>query len=76
MKLVQFRCLRLDRVALHNRIGLVTGVSPAAGEMIDSERLAKGSEDNAFFIEEAYNQEMGVVQHIYNLRNRFKERIE
>jgi len=32
-----------------------------------SEPLAKGIQDNSFFIEEAYNQEPGVVQHIFNL---------
>src|SRR2546423_14123210 len=39
---------------------LVTG-------LIVSEPLAKGIQDNSFFIEEAYNQEPGVVQHIFNL---------
>src|SRR5262249_7041321 len=34
---------------------------------IASEPLAKGIQDNLFFIEEAYNQEPGVVQHIFNL---------
>jgi hypothetical protein len=29
--------------------------------------LAKGIQDNSFFIEEAYNQEPGVVQHILNV---------
>ncbi|HEU5314328.1 MAG TPA: transporter [Candidatus Udaeobacter sp.] len=32
-----------------------------------SEPLAKGIQDNSFFIEEAYNQEPGVVQHILNV---------
>ena len=31
------------------------------------EPLAKGVQDNSFFVEEAYNQEPGVVQHIFNL---------
>jgi hypothetical protein len=31
-------------------------------------RLAAGVQDNSFLIEEAYNQEAGVVQHINNLR--------
>ena len=34
---------------------------------IASEPLAKGIQDNSFFIEEAYNQEPGVVQHILNV---------
>jgi hypothetical protein len=32
-----------------------------------AEPLAKGIQDNSFFVEEAYNQEPGVVQHILNL---------
>lgn len=31
------------------------------------EPLAKGIQDNSFLVEEAYNQEAGVVQHIFNL---------
>src|SRR5207248_7304221 len=31
------------------------------------EPLAKGIQDNSFFVEEAYNQEPGVVQHILNV---------
>ena len=34
---------------------------------IASEPLAKGIQDNSFFVEEAYNQEPGVVQHILNV---------
>jgi len=34
---------------------------------IASEPLAKGIQDNSFFVEEAYNQEAGVVQHILNV---------
>jgi hypothetical protein len=32
-----------------------------------AEPLAKGIQDNSFLVEEAYNQEPGVVQHIFNL---------
>lgn len=28
---------------------------------------AKGIQDNSFFVEEAYNQEPGIVQHIINV---------
>src|SRR5919198_4945506 len=31
------------------------------------EPLAKGIQDNSFLVEEAYNQEPGVVQHIVNV---------
>ena len=37
-----------------------------------AEPLAKGIQDNSFFIEEAYNQEPGVVQHIFNLSIDYK----
>ena len=32
------------------------------------DRPAKGIQDNSFLVEESYNQEAGVVQHIFNLR--------
>jgi hypothetical protein len=35
--------------------------------LLSAEPLAKGIQDNSFFVEEAYNQEPGVVQHIINL---------
>jgi len=41
------------------------GPLPTSG--LASEPLAKGIQDNSFFVEEAYNQEPGVVQHIFNL---------
>lgn len=41
---------------------LFSGVS-ARG---DEPRPIEGIEDNSFLIEEAYNQEQGVVQHIFN----------
>jgi Putative MetA-pathway of phenol degradation len=37
-----------------------------AGEGDKPEPLAKGIQDNSFLVEEAYNQEAGVVQHIFN----------
>src|SRR5262245_36764264 len=36
--------------------------------------LAKGIQDNSFLIEEAYNQEAGVVQHIGSARRQGKDR--
>ena len=39
----------------------------SAGAEGDDEYPAKGIQDNSFFIEEAYNQEPGVVQHILNI---------
>jgi hypothetical protein len=37
-----------------------------------AEPLAKGIQDNSFLVEEAYNQEPGVVQHILNVPFAFK----
>jgi hypothetical protein len=48
---------------------LVAAVAPVAA--IAEEPLAKGIQDNSFFIEEAYNQKPGVVQHIFNLPSFF-----
>jgi hypothetical protein len=45
----------------------VAGPLPRITTSIASEPLAKGIQDNSFFIEEAYNQEPGVVQHILNV---------
>ncbi|TSA21535.1 transporter [bacterium] len=43
------------------------------GQSVPSPKVeySKGIEDNSFFIEEAYNQEKGVVQHISNLQYSF-----
>ena len=38
-----------------------------------AEPLAKGVQDNSFLVEEAYNQEPGVVQHIFNLPINFTD---
>ncbi len=45
-------------------ISLFTSASVCAAPE-DWNPLAKGIQDNSFFIEEAYNQERGVVQHIF-----------
>ena len=39
----------------------------AAPQARGAEPTALGIQDNSFFVEEAYNQEPGVVQHIFNL---------
>jgi hypothetical protein len=46
---------------------VVAGLLSAASTSIASEPLAKGIQDNSFFVEEAYNQEPGVAQHILNV---------
>lgn len=40
--------------------------APSLCAQAEDLRPAKGVQDNSFFIEEAYNQEPGVVQHIFN----------
>jgi Putative MetA-pathway of phenol degradation len=68
MKLPQFSLVR-PKSNLYVRVVIACLVF-AAGPMsplttlIASEPLAKGIQDNSFFVEEAYNQEPGVVQHI------------
>jgi len=66
MKLVQFPRSR-SRSTLRLTIASVWPLAyllPPQSFLIASEPLAKGIQDNSFFIEEAYNQEPGVVQHI------------
>ena len=48
-------------------------VIPAIAEETDP-RPAKGVQDNSFLIEEAYNQEPGVVQHFVSLRRQGRDR--
>jgi Putative MetA-pathway of phenol degradation len=69
MKLTQFPRSR-SRLTLGFIIASVwqlTCVLSSPNTLIVSEPLAKGIQDNSFFIEEAYNQEPGVVQHILNV---------
>ena len=69
MKLVQFprsRCRSILRLTIASVWSLAYLLPPHLS-LIASEPLAKGIQDNSFFIEEAYNQESGVVQHILNV---------
>jgi hypothetical protein len=69
MKLVQFPRSR-SRSTLRLLVASAWPLAyllPPPSPLIASEPLAKGIQDNSFFIEEAYNQEPGVVQHIFNL---------
>jgi hypothetical protein len=45
----------------------------SAAAAVAAEPLAKGIQDNSFLIEEAYNQEAGHVQHIFNLRRQAQQ---
>lgn len=47
-------------------LSFLAGAFALRAEEID-QRPAKGIQDNSFFIEEAYNQEAGVVQHILSI---------
>jgi hypothetical protein len=49
------------------RLLVVAGPVAPVTTSIASQPLAKGIQDNSFFVEEAYNQEAGVVQHILNV---------
>jgi len=57
----------LSVVVVIASLPIVASLPLAVTTSIASEPLAKGIQDNSFFIEEAYNQEPGVVQHIFNL---------
>jgi hypothetical protein len=47
---------------------IASGISQSGlgGDSAKTERNVEGIMDNSFFVEEAYNQEKGVVQHIFN----------
>jgi hypothetical protein len=67
--LITCHSLRLA-VALRCRaVALCVGwcVGGSLVTLVAAEPLAKGIQDNSFLVEEAYNQEPGVVQHIFNL---------
>jgi outer membrane putative beta-barrel porin/alpha-amylase len=59
--------MRFHIAALCAIVACCRAAHPACAEEKDT-RLAKGVQDNSFLIEEAYNQEAGVVQHITSLR--------
>lgn len=59
--------MKVRVLALFVAAGCGLSIASLAAEETDS-RLAKGVQDNSFLIEEAYNQEPGVVQHIATLR--------
>jgi hypothetical protein len=58
--IVQFVSIRINP-------WLIFGPLAFAKICIAQQPLAKGIQDNSFFVEEAYNQEAGVVQHIFNV---------
>lgn len=57
-----------NRIATILVMGACCVSTLAASAEEKDNRLAKGVQDNSFLIEEAYNQEAGVVQHIMSLR--------
>lgn len=46
---------------------IFSALLPAISLAQAPKRLSEGIQDNSFLVEEAYNQEAGVVQHIFNL---------
>jgi hypothetical protein len=57
-------------LALVRQIGVLAAValgSVAQAAEEPAKRLAEGIQDNSFLVEEAYNQEVGVVQHVLNI---------
>jgi hypothetical protein len=71
MKLPQFSIIRpkskLCVLVVSGCLLVVAGRMSPVATLIASEPLAKGIQDNSFLVEEAYNQEPGVVQHILNV---------
>ncbi len=64
--------MRLHLAAACAMAACCLAAHPASAEEKDT-RLAKGVQDNSFLIEEAYNQEAGVVQHIATLRRQGRD---
>jgi hypothetical protein len=71
MKLPQFPAFRAKSKS-YLLVGIacvlvITQAPSLVSTAVASEALAKGIQDNSFFVEEAYNQEPGIVQHILNV---------
>lgn len=62
-----FKTILLKTVVAALPGALALTVLPAVAAGADAERPAKGVQDNSFLVEEAYNQEAGVVQHILTI---------
>jgi hypothetical protein len=71
MKLLQFSVIRPKSksyvLVVIGWLLVVAGPMSPVATSIASEPVSKGIQDNSFLIEEAYNQEPGVVQHILNV---------
>ncbi len=67
MKLVKCDARNARSKAFHPVIFLLVTCHSSLVTLLSAEPLAKGIQDNSFFVEEAYNQEPGVVQHIINV---------
>ena len=63
----------LGRRILLSASVLVCAVGSAFAAEDEDKRIAKALQDNSFLIEEAYNQEPGVVQHILNMRRQGRD---
>ena len=58
---------KINRALTNSAPFLVIFCAISLGNALAEEPLATGIQDNSFFVEQAYNQEPGVVQHIINL---------
>ena len=61
------------RIFVSASILVCAGISAAFAAEDEDKRIAKALQDNSFLIEEAYNQEPGVVQHILNMRRQGRD---
>jgi len=62
------QALRRAAIAVAAVAGTSSAIAPRVHAEETDRRPAKGIQDNSFLIEEAYNQDAGVVQHIATLR--------
>jgi hypothetical protein len=67
MKLLRFYSRRPRSTRYSPAILLLVICQSSLVSLFSAEPLAKGIQDNSFFVEEAYNQEPGIVQHIINI---------
>jgi hypothetical protein len=67
MKFLKFHGCHASAKACRSVFLLLVACQSSLLTVLPAEPLAKGIQDNSFFVEEAYNQEPGVVQHIINV---------
>lgn len=65
--------MRGRRILICAGVFAFAGVSAAIAAEDEDKRLAKALQDNSFLIEEAYNQDVGSVQHILTMRRQGRD---